>query len=114
MLVGLQAGGPWITPENAMQTVVFSEVIVEGGNQLIKKQLPQPETKLNYYKDIAVLAFPKPKVTIKIDGLDYKNLSDRIRNHLLPDTKRNSRMKLLLNKANIIRFNFKIIQKMVF
>lgn len=80
------SGGPWVTPENAMQTLVFSEVIVPG-NQTYKSQLPQPETKLNYYKDIALLAFPKPQIAVKLDGLDYKNLSDRIRNHLLPDTK---------------------------
>jgi hypothetical protein len=80
------SGGPWITPENAMQNLVFSEVIVQG-NQLFKKQLPQAETKFNYYKDIAILAFPRPKKIFKIDGLDYKILSERIRNHLLPDTK---------------------------
>ncbi|AZQ60577.1 hypothetical protein EJ994_10265 [Maribacter sp. MJ134] len=80
------SGGPWVTPEQAMQTVVFSEIEVEG-RQSFNNQLPQPQTKLGYYQDIAVLAFPKPKKDIKIDGLDYKNLSERIRNHLLPDAK---------------------------
>ena len=80
------SGGPWVTEENAMQTVVFSEVEVNG-NQNYKVQLPQPKTKFKYYKDIAVLAFPKPKTPQKIDGLDYKILSERVRNHLLPDTK---------------------------
>ena len=80
------SGGPWVTEENAMQTVVFSELVVEG-DKAFKEQLPKPETKFDYYKDIAVLAFPKPKTTKKIDGLDYKMLSERVRNHLLPDTK---------------------------
>ena len=80
------SGGPWVTPEHAMQTVVFKEILVQG-NQNYKAKLPQPQTKFNYYKDIAVLAFPKPKSTQKIDGLDFKMLSERIRNHLLPDTK---------------------------
>ncbi|WP_435414384.1 glycosyl hydrolase [Polaribacter aestuariivivens] len=80
------SGGPWVTEENAMQTVVFSELIVDG-EQEFKGEIPKPETKFSYYKDIAVLAFPKPKNTQKIDGLDYKILSDRIRNHLLPDSK---------------------------
>ncbi|WP_400077544.1 glycosyl hydrolase [Winogradskyella sp. R77965] len=80
------SGGPWVTEENAMQTVVFSELTVEG-DKAFKEQLPKPETKFNYYKDIAVLAFPKPIATKKIDGLDYKILSERVRNHLLPDTK---------------------------
>lgn len=80
------SGGPWITPENAMQTIVFSKVIVKGG-QLFKDTLPLPETRLDYYKDIAVLAFPKRQSTVRVDGLDFKNLSDRIRNHLMPDVK---------------------------
>ncbi|WP_054560296.1 glycosyl hydrolase [Croceitalea dokdonensis] len=80
------SGGPWVTEEHAMQTVVFSELEVAGG-KTIAQVLPRPETKFHYYKDIAVLAFPKPKQVRKIDGLDYKNLSERIRNHLLPDTK---------------------------
>ena len=80
------SGGPWVTEEHAMQTVVFSELTVEGGKTITKK-LPRPETKFDYYKDIAVLAFPKPKTTKNIDGLYYKMLSDRIRNHLLPDIK---------------------------
>lgn len=80
------SGGPWVTEENAMQTIVFSELVVDGG-KLLKKEIPKPETQLEYYKDIAVVAFPKPKMSIKIDGLDYKILSDRIRNHLPPDTK---------------------------
>ncbi|WP_299064248.1 glycosyl hydrolase [uncultured Polaribacter sp.] len=80
------SGGPWVTEENAMQTVVFSELLISGGKS-IKETLPKPKTKFDYYKDIAVLAFPKPKETKKIDGLDYKILSERVRNHLLPDTK---------------------------
>lgn len=94
------SGGPWVTPKNAMQTLVFSEVIVQG-NKTYKSPLPQPKTKLNYYKDIAVLAFPKPKVDIKIDGLDYKNLSGRIRNHLLPNVKKISK-DALINKEDIV------------
>lgn len=80
------SGGPWVTPENAMQTVVYSELEVQGG-QTLSGELPQPKTNLDYYKDIAVLAFPKRQQELKIDGLDYKNLSERIRNHLLPDAK---------------------------
>jgi len=80
------SGGPWVTEEHAMQTVVFSETTIEGG-KTIKKSIAKPETKFDYYQDIAVLAFPKPKQRQKIDGLDYKILSERIRNHLLPDTK---------------------------
>lgn len=51
------SGGPWITPELAMQQFTWSELYVSGGKQ-ISLQLPKPFNKLNYYRDVAVLAFP--------------------------------------------------------
>ncbi|WP_324678133.1 glycosyl hydrolase [Hymenobacter sp. GOD-10R] len=57
---GYVAGGPWITPELGMQRLVASETTVAGGRHLAL-QLEQPPTKLNYYKDVAVLAFPALK-----------------------------------------------------
>ncbi|HVT89531.1 MAG TPA: glycosyl hydrolase [Tepidisphaeraceae bacterium] len=56
---GYVAGGPWITPELGMQRLVGSETRVDGGQQL-NIQLPQPPTKLDYYRDVAVLAYPSP------------------------------------------------------
>ncbi|VGO13267.1 hypothetical protein PDESU_01823 [Pontiella desulfatans] len=53
------SGGPWITPELSMQEVTWSELQLEGG-KTFSGQLPQPATKLGYYRDIAVLAFPTP------------------------------------------------------
>ena len=53
------SGGPWITPELSMQEVVWSSVPVAGG-QLVSIQLPRPEARKDYYRDIAVLAFPTP------------------------------------------------------
>ena len=103
------SGGPWVTEENAMQTVVFSEINIEGGKQ-IKIQLPKPETKFEYYKDIAVLAFPKPKASLKIEGLDYKMLSERVRNHLLPDTKSISK-EAVISKETIINLTSKFSEE---
>lgn len=51
------AGGPWITPDLAMQKVVWSETRVAGGAALTVA-LPQPETHENYYRDLAVFAVP--------------------------------------------------------
>ncbi len=51
------SGGPWNTPEHAMQRVTTSEVRVVGPKDL-SEPLPQPPTKLDFYRDIAVLAFP--------------------------------------------------------
>src|ERR1700722_2652007 len=53
------SGGPWITPELSMQVVVWSTTSVTGGKR-IKTALPQPEAKMDFYRDIAVLAFPTP------------------------------------------------------
>ena len=49
-------GGPWISPEESMQKVVWTDTIVEGGN--IPIALAQPEAFQGYYEDIGVYAFP--------------------------------------------------------
>jgi len=54
------AGGPWITPDLSMQKVVWSDTLVSGSRQ-VDCSLPQPETQLDYYRDIAVFAFPAPE-----------------------------------------------------
>lgn len=51
------SGGPWITPEMAMQQLVWSETKIAGPQRAVL-QLPQPYTKLNHYRDICVLAVP--------------------------------------------------------
>lgn len=51
------AGGPWITPKESMQKVVWSDTIVDGG-KLKALHLPQPETYEGYYEDIALFALP--------------------------------------------------------
>ena len=50
-------GGPWITPELAMQKLVSSEVMVDGSRR-IEEKLPQPEVVLGHYRDIALFAMP--------------------------------------------------------
>lgn len=49
-------GGPWITPEESMQRIVWSDTIVDGGQQEIT--LPRPDHKHGYYEDIATFAYP--------------------------------------------------------
>ncbi|NQY10250.1 MAG: glycoside hydrolase [Flavobacteriales bacterium] len=50
------SGGPWIAPEQSMKMVVSSEAQVQG--KYVEVQLPQPTTREEFYKDIAVLAYP--------------------------------------------------------
>lgn len=50
------AGGPWITPEESMQKVVYADTVIAGGKRKISLQVP---THLQgYYEDIAVFAYP--------------------------------------------------------
>jgi hypothetical protein len=82
------SGGPWITPALAMQFITTSETKVTGPSTFSAK-LPQPPTKLDYYKDIAVLAFKtpagedapplrslSPTITSSVPGLDTAALLD--------------------------------------
>ncbi|MBQ3827406.1 MAG: DNA-binding protein [Prevotella sp.] len=50
------AGGPWITPEESMQKVVYADTIITGGKKSISLQVPVHLQ--GYYKDIAVYAYP--------------------------------------------------------
>lgn len=65
------AGGPWIKPENSMQKLVWTKTFVPSANKddII---LPRPEAKQDYYKDIAVFAYPA----------NYSNVI--VRNNLKP------------------------------
>jgi hypothetical protein len=54
------SGGPWITPDLAMQKVVWSEERVRGPRRL-DETFPRPQAVADYYRDIAVLAFPTPR-----------------------------------------------------
>jgi len=50
------SGGPWMTPEQSMKKLVWTERFVQAGDRDIV--LEQPETLLDYYRDIAILALP--------------------------------------------------------
>lgn len=79
------SGGPWITPEQSMKMVVWSETISGGGN--VEVQLPQPTTREGFYQDIAVLAYPslkseiddfnnRPVITASDNNFDVSVISD--------------------------------------
>ena len=64
------SGGPWITPEYAMQKLTWSETQVTGGTPVdlqlarptvlktYKPEFFEPEKPLDWYRDAAVIAFP--------------------------------------------------------
>ena len=52
------SGGPWITPEKSMKSIIWSELSISGPHTFEGK-LDQGETLHKYYRDIAVLAIPE-------------------------------------------------------
>jgi hypothetical protein len=55
------SGGPWITPELSMQKLVWRETILPGGRPLDDVlQRAKVDPRWNFYRDVAVLAFPAP------------------------------------------------------
>ena len=82
------AGGPWITPELSMQKIVWTETPIMGNGKLLNIKLPQPENYENYYRDIAVYAYPTldgtgistdnviPKITTSLYSVDAQFLAD--------------------------------------
>lgn len=69
------SGGPWITPDMAMQRVTWSETRVLGGREL-DLSLPVPASTLDTYRDIAVLAFPTPAAEMGGDPVPVVTASD--------------------------------------
>ncbi len=51
------SGGPWVTDDDAMKRLAWSETVVQGGGK-ISLQLPRPAVRRGYFHDVAVVAFP--------------------------------------------------------
>jgi hypothetical protein len=65
------SGGPWITPELAMQKIVWSEVVVDGRKPQ-PLRLAQPKAEHGFYQDIAVLAMPAPTANFRLSEIALK------------------------------------------
>ncbi len=70
------SGGAWVTPEQSMQKVTASATEVLGP-QRVELELPQPPTVRDFYRDIAVLAFPTPQGDYQIAAIGEKALYQR-------------------------------------
>lgn len=70
IMSGWNLGGPGIAPEYAVKCLTSSEVVVNGGKLNLKLELPASNKA--YYRDIAVLAFPRKCETEGISDLPYK------------------------------------------
>ena len=54
---GWNLGGPLVTPDKSAKLVTWSQTTVTGPSQF-DQALPQPKAKQDFYRDIAVLAYP--------------------------------------------------------
>lgn len=72
------SGGPWNTPDHAMQVVVTSEQQVAGPMRF-DAVLATPMTKIGHYRDIVILAFPEPpaKARVGLNNFRGKAFYDR-------------------------------------
>ena len=79
------SGGPWVTPENSMKQIVWTETIVDGGT--VSVELNQPTAREGFYRDVAVIAYPalekelkdselNPVITSSDSNFDTKLISD--------------------------------------
>ncbi len=66
--------GPWVTPDNAMKKVVWSELRLAGPKEFSGK-LPGPEIVDGYYRDIGVQAFRLAEGTKKIAAGSIRDLT---------------------------------------
>jgi len=74
-------GGPWIKPEHSMKTIVWSETKIKGGAELtIELPLPDLNEKqqaYNFYREIAVMAFPTPQNDqFRLENWEAKSLKN--------------------------------------
>ena len=72
-------GGPWVTPDDAMKVVACSKLEVEGPRRF-ETDLPVPTaagTVKDWYRDIAVLAFPSPEPGATIDDFACRVFLER-------------------------------------
>lgn len=65
------SGGPWITPETSMQKITWTATEVDGPKPF-EGALPRPDAVKDFYRDIAVLAYPTPPNPARIPGIKAK------------------------------------------
>ena len=71
---GWNLGGPPVTPDYAAKQVTISSTEVDGGG-LRQVGIERPRVNKDFYKDVAILAFPvsEDKKSASVNFLDYKS-----------------------------------------
>ncbi len=55
-----ESGGPWVTPAQGMQKLVWTETHASGGERVVIASLPKADGNLDYYEDVACFAYLLP------------------------------------------------------
>ncbi len=99
-----ESGGPWITPEMSMKKFVFTKTTVSDGNKITV--LPQPLCDTEFYRDVAVVAFPD-KTALKNQKQEQPVIvmNDTINGALFADGNPESMMEI--RNGDVIRFSTK-------
>lgn len=96
---GYVAGGPWITNETGMKRLVSTETFLKGKVHY-SGCLEEPVTPFNFYRDVAIIAFPvqagvgtnslstNVKISTNVRGLDATKIFDP-QNNILTKVERN-------------------------
>ena len=105
------AGGPWITPEESMQKVVFCDTIVRGGPHHFAMKKPQHYG--DYYEDIATYAIPVGELNIETfayRGADLKtqySVKNGDKTTCSPEVTKNDKGVYCADKPCWIQYEFK-------
>ncbi len=93
-----ESGGPWISPEQSMKHYTYSKVQITGGKGVQEVALPLPACKLDYYRDVCVLAYPAHQQAI--DPRQIVDLTQYV------DIRGNLRWKAKKGDWTILRFGY--------
>jgi len=106
------SGGPWVPVEKSMKKLVWTEAQVKGGGE-VAQQLEQPETIMDFYRDIAVIAFPRQRsltAQMKAEGASFSCQDEGFKAELMLDGDVNTSSRLWNKKLKgwcrlLISFN---------
>ena len=97
-------GGPWIKPEQSMKQYIWTTTLMEGG-QRVSARLSRPKAKMNFYRDVAVIAWPSPAGIINQTDIPDIFVNDSINGHVLNDGEPFSFIELSID--DVVLFSFK-------
>ncbi len=97
------SGGPWITPENSMKHYVWSHTGVTGGKP-ISLRLNQPVGKMDFYRDVAVFAYPSTYNFRQGEAIPEILINDAVDGSVLCDGEPMSYLEISVGDR--IQFNF--------